>query len=125
MRKFKPISDNDTRELRILLKLPITKKLRYMEHVKDYEKQYVPHTVVDYTIARQYQPSGAYSLNVTLENGKVVRISALFFAHMQRPSFADDMKNLRVDKEELGENEPESFRYSFGSLYNDYDFFIR
>lgn len=89
MAKFEPISENDTKELRKELGLPITKDLRYMKHANG--DLYDAFNVKDYEVVEQYQPSGMHSLKVILESGEEIRILAPFFAHMQKPSFVEDM----------------------------------
>lgn len=89
MANFEPISSNDTKELRKELGLPITKALRYMKHTD--RDSYTEIGVKDYDVVEQYQPSGTHSLMVTLETDEKIRILAPFFAHMQKPSFVEDM----------------------------------
>ena len=89
MANFEPISANDTKELRKELGLPITKALRYMKHAEG--DSYNAYDVKDYVLVEQYQPSGTYSLKVTLDTDEEIRILAPFFAHMQKPSFVEDM----------------------------------
>lgn len=89
MANFEPISDNDTKELRKELGLPITKALRYMKHTNG--DTYNAIGVKEYQVVEQYQPSGTYSVRVILETGDEIKILAPFFAHMQKPSFVEDM----------------------------------
>lgn len=89
MAKFEAIGVNDTKELRKELGLPMTKALCYMKHIK--RDEYVPINVLDYEIVEQYQPSGTYSLKITLDSKEEIRILAPFFAQMQKPSFVEDM----------------------------------
>ena len=89
MANFEPISNQDTKELRKELGLPITKNLFYMKHING--DTYKAIGVRDYQIIEQYQPSGIYSLKVTLETGDEIRILAPFFVHMQKSSFVEDM----------------------------------
>jgi hypothetical protein len=74
--KFTPINENDTKELRKDLDLPITKTLYYMLKTKDGYKR---KKVKDYRIVETYLPSGTPSLQVTYTGGKVIRILAPFF----------------------------------------------
>lgn len=77
------------KERRKLLKLPITKELRYMRHMPDLT--YWPEKVVSYEIVDQYMPNGNYSLMITVESGEEIRIYAPYFADMQKASFTEEM----------------------------------
>ena len=87
-REFIALDENDTKELRKELGLPITKSLRYMRQVASTWQEIV---VTSYKIADTYKPSGTRSLIVSLVNGEEIRILQDFFAEMQKPSFVDDM----------------------------------
>lgn len=90
---FHPICDNDTKELRKCLNLPIQKDLRYMHkcHGEWHEER-----VTGYEIVAVYMPSETSSLLVTTESGEKVRILAPYFAQMQSPSFVQDMEDYEV-----------------------------
>lgn len=51
MADFKPISNNDTKELRKQLGLPVTKELRYVKHTGG--DVYTAFVVSDYIVAEQ------------------------------------------------------------------------
>ena len=89
-KEFNPICEGDTAELRKQLNLPVTKELRYMRKNDKYVYEPVP--VVAYTIFSDN--GGAYNtLQITTVDGKTIKIHEAFFAHMQKPSFTDDMEN--------------------------------
>ena len=88
MSKRIKISEEE-RELRQSLKLPLTKELRYMRYIKGKYKEL---KVLEYQIAKIYQPSGVCSLRLILTNGEQVIILASYFAEMQKPSFEKDMQ---------------------------------
>ncbi len=90
-REFIALSENDTRELRKELKLPIFKSLRYMR--KKGAGEWEEFEVTDYRIVDTYQPSGTHSFLVTLKTGEEVRVLQDFFVDMQKSSFVEDMKN--------------------------------
>lgn len=89
----------EEKERRKAIGLPVTKPLRYMKHNRN--NTYTEISVLDYDIVQQYQPSGTYSLMITLETGEKIRILAPFFVQMQRPSFVKDMERyMRQETEE-------------------------
>lgn len=83
-------SSDAERLRRKLLGLPVTKKLRYMERIVG---GFAERPVVAYDIEKFYPISECYSLILKLDNDQVVRILSPYFAEMQKPSFADDMRN--------------------------------
>ena len=84
----------DTKELRKQLELPVTKKLRFMRKI---DGKYNEIGVIGFKIVDTYMPSGTHSLEVILADESRERILAPFFAHMQKPSFIDDMEKAPVD----------------------------
>ncbi len=77
----------DSKNLRRLLGLPITKELVYMERDAS---GFTPYRVVSYQVVEWYNESNA-SLEVALANGNSFRILGDYFSHMQKPSFEKDM----------------------------------
>lgn len=87
--EFTPLNENDTKELRKALGLPVTKGLVYwLQERPGCWKQL---SVADYEIAAVYEPSGSRSVRITLEDGRQVRILGDFLADMQKPSFLSDV----------------------------------
>ncbi len=86
------VGEEDSRELRIQLKLPITKELVYY-YSKGYSekgKVWAIYKVTGYKIVYNYL-SGSKTLLILLDNGQGVYIHSDYFAHMQKPSFVKDM----------------------------------
>ena len=71
----KIIVSEEEKILRKKLGLPVTKPLRYMRREKG---SYTAIPVIAFRIVDQYQPSGSYSLMITLEGGEEKRIFAPF-----------------------------------------------
>ncbi len=92
-REFIALSENDTKELRKELGLPIYKPLRYMKKVN---AEWQEIAVKSYEVVDIYMPSGTHSLAVTLLNGDKIRIIQDYFSEMQKPSFVEDM-NKQVE----------------------------
>ena len=89
-KEFIPICEEDSAELRKKLNLPVTKELRYMR--KNEKGVYEPVPVTAYKIFSDN--GGVYNtLQITTVEGKTIKIHEAFFAHMQKPSFTDDMEN--------------------------------
>lgn len=84
------------KDLRKVLGLPITKKLRFMRKVAG---KYEEFGVSVFKIVDTYMPSGMHSLAVTLVDGSQERILAPFFAHMQKSSFEQDMEKIPEEEE--------------------------
>lgn len=83
--------DEDEKERRRSLDLPLTKELKYVFR----QGSLVCETkVLEYRVAHTYTPSETRSLKLILENGEEVRILAPFFAEMQTPAFERSMKNF-------------------------------
>jgi len=83
--------NDEEKEMRKKLQLPITKPLRYMKKC-GYSK-YEEIMVKEYCIKDTYMPSGTKSLEVILVTGEKIRVLAPFFAHMQKDSFVEDVFN--------------------------------
>ena len=96
------LNENDTKELRKELGLPITKGLRYMRKENSAWKEY---GIVDYRIVETYQPSGAHSLLITLENGKQVRILADYLVDMQKSTFVSELEGKTIENNKEVEEE--------------------
>lgn len=91
-KEFNALNENDTKELRKELGLPITKQLVYW---KKQNLEWVSFNVLDYEVVEVYEPSHSSSLMITIDNGEKIRILGDFFADMQKPSFVSDMeKNI-------------------------------
>ena len=87
--EFTPLNDNDTKELRKELGLPVTKGLIYWYREATYSWKQT--NVVNYEVVATYEPSGSKSVMITLEDGRQVRILGDYLADMQKPSFLSDV----------------------------------
>ena len=87
--KVKIKLDDKEKARRKELDLPVTKELRYM-HKQDVN--WLEEKVISYQVVDMYYPSGTKSLMITLENKEKIRILHPYFAHMQKPSFVEDMQ---------------------------------
>lgn len=87
--EFTPLNDNDTKELRKELGLPITKGLIYW--YRDASYSWKQTNVVNYEVVEIYEPSGSMCVMITLVNGNQVRILGDYLADMQKPSFLSDV----------------------------------
>ncbi|MGN0482810.1 MAG: hypothetical protein ACI4HI_04565 [Lachnospiraceae bacterium] len=94
LQNFHDNATQDCRNLRKLLKLPITKKLRFMQCQKD---SFISFDVSNYQIIAWYTPSMTASLLITLNNGENVRILSDYFSHMQKESFESDIQNQLLE----------------------------
>ena len=77
--------DEDEKERRRSLDLPLTKELKYV---------FRQGSRVCETKVLEYMPSETHSLKLVLKNGEAVRILAPFFAEMQTPAFERSMKKF-------------------------------
>ena len=102
--EFIPLSDNDTKELRKEIGLPVTKGLVYW--CKNESHKWEQFTVSDYEVVAVYEPSGGKSLMVTLENGRQVRIYGDYFAEMQKPNFLGEVDGEESDTEGEDDDKP-------------------
>lgn len=84
----------DCRDLRKLLKLPITKELRFMQHQRD---SFIPFDVSNYQIVTWYTPSMTPSLLITLKNGNEINVLSDYFSHMQKESFESDIQHQLLE----------------------------
>ena len=86
--EFIPLNNNDTKELRKEMGLPVTKGLVYWYKEGQCWKQC---NVIDYEIVEVYQPSGSRSILLTIESGRQVRILSDYLVDMQKSSFLNDV----------------------------------
>lgn len=70
------------------LGLPVTKPLRYMSPSSGVWKEY---PVLEYEIIETFKVTGSHILLLTLDGHEPVKIFDAYFAHMQKPSFVEDM----------------------------------
>ena len=84
----------EERARRKYLGLPITKSLRYIQHIVG---GFTEMAVADYDILDHTRPKGKRTVVLTLENGEERRVYEPYFADMQRPSFVDDMKKMDLE----------------------------
>ncbi|MCI8483460.1 MAG: hypothetical protein HFH41_03860 [Lachnospiraceae bacterium] len=89
-------SVNDSKNLRKLLSLPITKELRYM---KKENNSFSSYKIKSYQIVDWYTESDSASLKLTLENEQSIRILSDYFSHMQKASFEKDIHEQEKDIE--------------------------
>lgn len=95
--EFIQLNDNDTKELRKEIGLPVTKDIVYW--CKDTYYSWKKFSVVDYKIVATYEPSGSKSILITLENGNQVRVLSDYLADMQKSSFLSDIgENIESSK---------------------------
>lgn len=87
--EFMKLNDDDTKELRKKIGLPVTKELIYWHQVALHSWKKM--NVINYEVIATYEPSGSKSLLVTLEDGKQVRILGDYLADMQKTSFLNDI----------------------------------
>lgn len=90
--EFTKLNDNDTKELRKEIGLPVTKELIYW--YKDESRSWRQTKVSNYEVVATYEPSGSKSILITLEDGSRVRILGDYLADMQKPSFLSDIGEL-------------------------------
>lgn len=90
--EYKKLNNNDTRELRKEIGLPITKGLIYWYKTEDHRWRH--ENVTNYEVLETYQPSESKSISITLEDGTRIRILGDYFADMQRSSFLNDIDEL-------------------------------
>jgi hypothetical protein len=91
-KEFIPLNDNDTKELRKELGLPVTKQLVYW---RKENLDWLSYPVSNYVVCDTYMPSNTHSLLITLESGEEIRILADFFADMQKTTFISDYEGNR------------------------------
>lgn len=89
---FIPLNDNDTKELRKEIGLPVTKQLVYWRKDNAVWNSYV---VTNYEVVDTYEPSKSHSLKVLLANGEEVRILADYFSDMQKTTFVSDIEKVK------------------------------
>lgn len=82
--EFQSLNNEDTKENRKKLGLPLSKDLRYM---KKTNCLWESHKVTNYEIVETLKPSGSHILKVSIDNGNVINIMADYFVEMQKPSF--------------------------------------
>lgn len=90
--EFIKLNDNDTKELRKEIGLPVTKGLIYW--YKDKSHVWKQANVTNYEVIATYEPSGNKSIRVTLENGSQVRILGDYLADMQKTSFLSEIGEI-------------------------------
>lgn len=103
------LSDEENKELRRLLGLPINaKSFKYIKRDGDDFKEII---VKDFQIVEKLEPSGSYILEIILENEDHVKIHADYFSEMQKPSFInkDDGSQKKIEYEKIGEALPNSY----------------
>ena len=86
---FIPICEQDTKELRKEIGLPVTKGLQYVEGFSDFSPTKIIRKIVAYEVVDKYMPSGTYSLLITLEDGEKKRILAPYLVEMQ--AYSEDV----------------------------------
>lgn len=95
--EFIKLNDNDTKELRKEIGLPVTKGLIYW--YKSETHVWKQTTVTNYEVVETYEPSESKSIVITLEDGKRIRILGDYLADMQKPSFLSDIgENIEITK---------------------------
>lgn len=86
---FTQLNENDTKELRKEMGLPVTKNLIYWQ--KESASSWEKRNVTDYEILATYEPSGSRSILIKLEDGEQIRILSDYLADMQKTTFFNDM----------------------------------
>lgn len=86
---FISLNDEDTKELRKELGLPVTKDIRYVYKDNSGWKEL---KVTNYHIADIYKPSETRSLLITTEDGREIRILSDYLSEMQKSDFAANIK---------------------------------
>lgn len=86
---FIQLNENDTKELRKEIGLPVTKGVIYWS--KEVSGVWKKYNVVDYKIVASYEPSGSKSILITLENESQIRILSDYLVDMQKASFFNDI----------------------------------
>ena len=86
---FIQLNENDTKELRKEIGLPVTKGVIYWS--KEVSGVWKKYNVVDYKIVASYEPSGSKSILITLENESQIRILSDYLVDMQKVSFFNDI----------------------------------
>ena len=96
---FIQLNENDTKELRKEIGLPVTKGVIYWS--KEVSGVWKKYNVVDYKIVASYEPSGSKSILITLENESQIRILSDYLVDMQKASLLKSQKIFRekADKE--------------------------
>ncbi len=102
--EFIPLNNDDTKELRKEIGLPVTKELFYWHRTESYTS-WVREKVQNYKVVATYEPSGSKSLLITLENGREVRILGDYLVEMQKPSFLGEVIGASQDMLEPNEKD--------------------
>lgn len=95
--EYIPLNDDDTKELRKKLGLPVTKGISYWHKNEQVWKR---SNVIDYKVVETYKPSESSLVLITIESGHQVNILSDYLAEMQKPSFVSE----RGGTEEGAEN---------------------
>lgn len=90
---FVGLNEEDTKELRKELGLPVKKDIVYW--YKEGRK-WVSKKVIDYRVADKYMPSESYSLQIVTEDNVTVRILADYLVEMQKTDFVTDIEGEEV-----------------------------
>ena len=98
---FISICEQDTKELRKEIGLPITKGLQYVEGFSDFSPIKIIKKVVAYEVVDKYMPNGTYSLLITLEDGEKKRILAPYLVEMQ--AYNEDDVEYTIDGKRIEE----------------------
>ena len=77
------------------LGLPVTKPLRYMQHIVG---GFTEKPVASYEILDASRPRGKRTVVLKLENGEERRVYEPYFADMQRPAFEEEMKKMSLEE---------------------------
>lgn len=90
--------DKQDRDLRKLLDLPITKALVYYKNPRDESSKM---NVVKFRVAEVYRISDFWAtVEIVTDTGREVKIHSAFLAHMQKPAFVKEFREMETQSEE-------------------------
>jgi len=90
--------DKQDRDLRKLLDLPITKALVYYKNPRDESSKM---NVVKFRVAEVFRIGDFWAtIEIVTDTGREVKIHSAFLAHMQKPTFIKEFKEMECQVEE-------------------------
>lgn len=90
--------DKQDRDLRKLLGLPVTKALVYYKNPRDESSKM---NVLEFRVVKIYEISDFWAIiEIVTDTGRNVKIYSAFLAHMQKPAFVKEFKEMETQSEE-------------------------
>lgn len=90
--------DKQDRDLRKLLGLPVTKALVYYKNPRDESSKM---NVLKFRVVKIYEISDFWAIiEIVTDTGRNVHIYSAFLAHMQKPAFVKEFKEMETQSEE-------------------------